>query len=135
MKVFALWASAGHPLNGTKLQLTTRRSQRAHAAESLRRAGEIPALQHRSAFLPKRTRARGQASTPVPHLCKPLGLSLNLLFSPAKGCKRKGATAPAGESPLPSAAVLPCRGRFSREGRHVPVETALIIVSDKPSSL
>src|ERR1700687_1112369 len=90
MKVFALWASAG-----TKSQLTTRRSQRAHAAESLRRVGEIPALQCRSAFLPKRTRARGQASAPVPHLCKPLRFVIELvIFLPPRAAKERGRPLP-----------------------------------------
>src|ERR1017187_3264391 len=91
-------------------QLTTRHSQRAHAAESLRRAGRTPALQRRSALLSKRTRARGQASAPAPHLCKPVGLSLSLSFL-------LGAA-----SPLPPS---PCRGRVEREWRSAPVETPL----------
>jgi CRP-like cAMP-binding protein len=56
--------------------LTTGRSQRGHAAESLRRAARISALQRRSALLPEPARARERATAPAPHLCKRLALSV-----------------------------------------------------------
>ena len=62
--------------------MTTRRSQRAHAAESLGRAARISALQRRSALLPEPARAREPAPAAVPHLCKRLGLSWGFSFSP-----------------------------------------------------
>lgn len=108
---------------------------------TLRRSGEILAPQRRSAFLPKSRRARGQASAPAPHLCKPLNLckplslSLNLSFSPATAAKESaGANHPARESRRPCRR-LPARGRSGKgeaSSRSFSVER---ISSDQPSCL